>query len=214
MVAPENAEIVIYSRSDGGVDTIRTQIIDSLRLIESELTTAVTPDILTDSIDKIKHHGHAFLDCDGLAVVTDLHGNTSIYDELMRVIETPDSSLRHLVVCPGGGSEVSSLIESGVAAGVHVHVPGGHSGRVASGVESDVLDRRAGAGESWSGRPPLGFEVSEGHLVQGADYGRTVAVLRLVQQGDLSKRSAADELGVSRRTINRCLDNPDRYGLD
>lgn len=214
MVAPEDAEIVIYARSDGGVDTVRTQIIDSLRLIESELTISVTPDILTGALDGIKHHGHAFIDSEGVAVVADLNGETGFYRELMRVIESPDSSLMHLVVAPGGGGEVSSLIESGVAGGVNVHIPGSHSGSVASGVASDVLDRRAGAGESWSGRPPLGFTVEEGHLVEANDYGRTVAVLRLVDRDDLSKRSAADELGVSRRTINRCLENPERYGLD
>lgn len=209
----EDTEIVVYARSDGGIETVRTRLIDSLRLIEPELDSTVTPDLLTEILDDVKHSGYASIPGESLVVIPDLHGSTTVYGGLMRVIENPDSSLMHLVVCPGGGGEVSSLIESGVAAGVHVHVPGSHSERVASGIESDVLDRRAGAGESWSGRPPIGFSVSEGHLVEGPDYGRVVAVLRLVDRGELSKRSAADELATSRRTINRCLDSPERYGL-
>jgi predicted DNA-binding protein (UPF0251 family) len=40
-----------------------------------------------------------------------------------------------------------------------------------------------------------------------------VAVLDMVQSGELSKRKAADQLDTSRRTINRALDNrADLYG--
>lgn len=63
------------------------------------------------------------------------------------------------------------------------------------------------------GRPPLGFEKQDGQLIEGEAYDRVVAVLDMVQKGELSKRAAARELGTSRPTIDRCLDRGELYGL-
>lgn len=63
------------------------------------------------------------------------------------------------------------------------------------------------------GRPPLGFETDDGHLVQGGRYHDVVAVLEMIQKDELSKRKAAEELGCSRTTISRALDRAELYGL-
>jgi len=64
------------------------------------------------------------------------------------------------------------------------------------------------------GRAPLGFRKTGGDLVQGPMYDTVSVVLADVHSGDLSKRKAAKELDTSRRTINRCLDRAEMYGLD
>ncbi|POG54859.1 recombinase family protein [Haloferax marisrubri] len=63
------------------------------------------------------------------------------------------------------------------------------------------------------GPAPLGFEKDDGMLIEGPQYDRVVAVLDMVQKGELSKRSAAKELDTSRRTISRALDRDSLYGL-
>ena len=63
------------------------------------------------------------------------------------------------------------------------------------------------------GRPPLGFETDEGHLVPADNYDQVVATLDMVEQGNLSKRAAAKELGTSRSTIIRALNRSDLYGI-
>lgn len=63
------------------------------------------------------------------------------------------------------------------------------------------------------GRPPLGFETDDGHLIEAADYDQVVSVLELVRKDGLSKRSAARELGTSRPTIDRALERAELYGL-
>lgn len=63
------------------------------------------------------------------------------------------------------------------------------------------------------GRPPLGFETDEGHLVPADNYDQVVATLDMVKQNNLSKRAAASELETSRSTINRALKRADLYGL-
>lgn len=63
------------------------------------------------------------------------------------------------------------------------------------------------------GRPPLGFEKDDGHLVEGENYHQVVAVLDEVQKGQRSKRAAARDLGTSRPTIDRALDRAELYGL-
>lgn len=65
----------------------------------------------------------------------------------------------------------------------------------------------------WHGPAPLGFEKSDGHLTQGPNYHDVVATLEMVQDDDLSKRRAARELGTSRKSIYRALDNAHLYGL-
>lgn len=63
------------------------------------------------------------------------------------------------------------------------------------------------------GPAPLGFEKDDGHLIEGEKYDRVVAVLEMVQKGELSKRKAARELETSRPTITRSLDRASLYGL-
>jgi DNA invertase Pin-like site-specific DNA recombinase len=63
------------------------------------------------------------------------------------------------------------------------------------------------------GRPPLGFNKQDGELIPAPNYHDVIAVLEMVQRGDLSKRKAAEELGTSRSTITRALDRAELYGL-
>lgn len=67
------------------------------------------------------------------------------------------------------------------------------------------------------GRAPLGFTYDGGELVTAERYGDVRAVLSLVLDDSpdgLSKRKAAEKLGVAPRTIGRAMDNLDRYGLE
>lgn len=63
------------------------------------------------------------------------------------------------------------------------------------------------------GRPPLGFDKENGHLIEAPNYHDVVADLDMVQKGDLSKCAAARELRTSRPTIDRALDRVELCGL-
>ena len=63
------------------------------------------------------------------------------------------------------------------------------------------------------GRPPLGFEKKDGRLIESDEYGRICTVLALVDEGEMSKREAADELGCVRATIRSALEKGELYGL-
>lgn len=63
------------------------------------------------------------------------------------------------------------------------------------------------------GPAPLGFSKQDGRLIEADNYHDVVAVLDLVQKGELSKRKAADRLDTSRPPITRSLDRLDIYGL-
>lgn len=66
------------------------------------------------------------------------------------------------------------------------------------------------------GRAPLGFEYSDGEVVPGENYDDVRSVLTMVldkSPDGLSKRKAAEKLGVAPRTVGRAMDNLDRYGL-
>jgi DNA invertase Pin-like site-specific DNA recombinase len=64
------------------------------------------------------------------------------------------------------------------------------------------------------GPAPLGFVKDNGTIVEGEDYQRVCEVLDQVVRDEMSKRQAANELGTSRRTINRSIDERgDLYGL-
>lgn len=64
------------------------------------------------------------------------------------------------------------------------------------------------------GQAPLGFNKDDGKLIESTEYHRVCAVLEMVVAGEISKRSAADRLDTSRRTIDRALqDRPELYGL-
>jgi DNA invertase Pin-like site-specific DNA recombinase len=67
------------------------------------------------------------------------------------------------------------------------------------------------------GRAPLGFTYDDGEVVTAENYDDVRAVLSLVLDDSpdgLSKRKAAEKLGVAPRTIGRALDNLGRYGLE
>ncbi|WP_044950578.1 hypothetical protein [Halorhabdus tiamatea] len=84
---------------------------------------------------------------------------------------------------------------------------------------SDALhpshDHDTDATYAWSGgRPPLGFEVDGGRLVETDEYDRICTVLQQVRDSETSKRRAAKRLGCSRGTIINALeDRPSMYGL-
>lgn len=63
------------------------------------------------------------------------------------------------------------------------------------------------------GPAPLGFEKENSQLVENDNYDTICATLDMVAKGDLSKRQAARELASSRRTIGRCLERNELYGL-
>lgn len=63
------------------------------------------------------------------------------------------------------------------------------------------------------GPVPLGFEKENGHLIEGPRYDTVCATLEMVVKGEISKRQAAKELSSSRRTINRCLERNELYGI-
>ena len=63
------------------------------------------------------------------------------------------------------------------------------------------------------GPAPLGFEKENGQLIESDNYDTVCATLDMVAKGELSKRQAARELSSSRRTIGRCLERNELYGL-
>lgn len=76
-----------------------------------------------------------------------------------------------------------------------------------------IAARRNSDGEYHHGRPPLGFEKDDGHLIEGENYHTVVATLDMVRKDELSKRKAAKQLSTSRPTIDRALDRAELYGL-
>ena len=65
------------------------------------------------------------------------------------------------------------------------------------------------------GQPPLGFTKENGQLFEASNYYQICSTLSLVVDGQLSKRKAAEQLGTSRRTINRAIqERPELYGLE
>ena len=63
------------------------------------------------------------------------------------------------------------------------------------------------------GRPPLGFDKVDGELVPADDIDEVRSVLSMRRKNEISKRKAADRLGVSIRTINRAMDRIEMYGI-
>ncbi|WP_254839890.1 recombinase family protein [Natronomonas marina] len=76
-----------------------------------------------------------------------------------------------------------------------------------------IAARRADDDEYHHGPAPLGFEKDDGHLIEGDDYHQVVAVLDMVQKGELSKRKAAARLDCGRATVSRALDRAELYGI-
>jgi DNA invertase Pin-like site-specific DNA recombinase len=76
------------------------------------------------------------------------------------------------------------------------------------------LAARQAADDYHHGPAPLGFAKRDGQLVEAEDYHRVCAVLEDVARGERSKRQAARDLDVSRRTIQRAVDDrAELYGL-
>lgn len=61
-----------------------------------------------------------------------------------------------------------------------------------------------------TGRPPFGFDVTNGYLTPNQDYDVAVEIIERIEKGE-SKRSTARFAGVSRATIDRILDRKDLY---
>jgi len=69
-------------------------------------------------------------------------------------------------------------------------------------------------GLKWGGgRPPLGFRAQEGKLVEVQWFEQIRATLKAVQQDEITQSEAADELDCTRKTVAKCLDNPERYRI-
>ena len=65
------------------------------------------------------------------------------------------------------------------------------------------------------GRPPLGFEVQDGRLVEGEDYRTICTRLQQVVDQKISKNYAAKKIGCARGTIiNAIEERPEMYNLD
>ena len=80
---------------------------------------------------------------------------------------------------------------------------------------ADIRDIRGWLPETdRAGRPPLGFEKDDGELVPSPQMDEVRAVLSMRVNENISQRRAAKRLGVSPRTINRAMDNLDRYGVE
>lgn len=77
----------------------------------------------------------------------------------------------------------------------------------------DGIANRQDSEEYHHGRAPLGFTSDNGKLYPNEHYERVCEVLKLVEDGDLSKRKASKELNTSRATINRRLNEKEMYGL-
>jgi len=73
---------------------------------------------------------------------------------------------------------------------------------------------RQASEEYTHGPAPMGFEKTNGRLVESADYHRVCTVLEEVARDELSQRQAAKELDCGRRTVRRAVnERADLYGL-
>jgi len=207
---------VVYARTDDGLDSLRVPLTDCLDVVAPIVgIDDIPPGLVSAMIDQLDDSEATGKSGDDLLVEIDRYGRDRGFGKVLDIVESPFSAAEHLVMPASGDPEIEALIDSAVSHDVRVTVvPGPWFDGDGSGSMGSVLSRRAGVGEEWSGRPPLGFRVKNGHLVKAPNYSDVVGTLRLVQRDKLSKRSAADELDTSRRTINRCLDHPDRYGLE
>lgn len=61
-----------------------------------------------------------------------------------------------------------------------------------------------------TGRPPFGFDVTDGYLTPNDDYDTAVEITDRIEKGN-SKRSAAWFAGVSRTTVSRILARTELY---
>lgn len=80
--------------------------------------------------------------------------------------------------------------------------------RVREGIAARKQDE-----EYHHGPAPLGFNKSDGRLIEAENYDRVVTTLEYVDGGEMSKREAARRLECSRSTIGRALNRSEVYGL-
>lgn len=207
----EDAMTLIYVHTPpGGPEPLRDRLLEALDIAEAFADIDTDIEFRVDFIDALFDNG-VVIGKRQLVAYCDAYGLDDRLNQAMQLIANPESDLQHVIAIESDDGHASAVASTALTHGLDVHiVPGGPD---VSREMSDVMTRRAGVGEAWSGRPPLGFDVEDGHLVESDRYGEVVAVLRLVRDGKLSKRAGADELDTSRRTIGRCLDNRERYGL-
>lgn len=207
----EDATTLIYCRSPpGGPDPLRDALLEAIDIVEALAGLDTDIEFRVNYLDALFDTG-LVIGHRTVVAFHDRHGVDERCRESMQLITNPVSDLERVIVLESDGGCASAVVSTALQNGLNTHiVPRGPD---VSGEMQGVMTRRAGAGEAWSGRPPLGFDVENGHLVESDRYGQVVAVLRLVRDGKLSKSAGADELGTSRRTIGRCLDNRERYGL-
>lgn len=206
-----NPDALVYCRTEQDILTVKSELAACLDESSDRLRTGpVDADVVSKAIDCLRATGRHVTPDRSHGILVDVHGSSRNFEEGVELLR--ERSVNHLFVPATASPEIEALVETAIEERTNCHfVPGPWSDGTAS--MSDVMIRRAGPGEEWSGRPPLGYEVESGHLVPDDEFKSIVATLRLVQRGKLSKRSAADELNTSRRTITRCLESPDRYLL-
>lgn len=185
-VAP--ADIDVYRDKSTGTDTAR----DSYRSLMDDVVSGEVEIVVAKSVSRI---ARSIRDLDRTAErVTEAGGELHIVDEgLVMQPETDDPYQNALFRLLG----VFAQLEAELA-----------QQRTREGIAA----RQAEAGYH-HGRPPLGFESDNGHLIEAANYDQVVGVLELVGKDELSKRAAARELGTSRPTIDRALERAELYGL-
>lgn len=125
-----------------------------------------------------------------------------------------------------GVSNIEALLNQG--ANVHFSATGvtlnagtdvtGATKRAVMTLSDAVHPQHSNDGESYAhtgGRPPLGYTVEDGRLVEDEDYHMVCKRLQQVVDQIKSKNRAAKELGCARGTIiNAIEDRPEMYGLD
>jgi hypothetical protein len=123
--------------------------------------------------------------------------------------------VHHVVPLAQGGNDTASNAVT-LCERCHERAHGRSEGEMADHSEmiSAGIQRKQETDEYHHGPAPMGFEKRDGQLVEGDDYHRVCAVLEDVARGEKSKRQAARDLDVSRRTVQRAVEErADLYGL-
>jgi len=205
-------DALVYCRTEKDILTVKSELAACLNESSDRLRTgSVDADVVSTAIDCLRATGRHVTPDRSHGILVDVHGSSRNFEEGVELLR--ERSVDHLFVPATASPEIEALVETAIEERTICHVVPGPWSNGTVGM-SDVMLKRAGPGEEWSGRPPLGYEVESGHLVPAEEFEDVVATLRLVNRGKLSKRSAADELDTSRRTITRCLETPNRYLLN
>lgn len=200
-----DVKIVVYDQSTQGIDEAEAAVRKLIKLGFQEIGINIHSNMIDEAIEIFEDGGTRIQDM-GLAICFDEYNETLYRDKIRMGLKNEEGPSTLMV--PGSGADINPLVQTALRQGIVCKIIPIEDREP---LDAEILRERAGVGEEWSGRPPLGFKVKAGKLVRGENYQEIVSVLRAVDNGDLSKRAAADELDTSRRTINRALDNPDRY---